>query len=77
MARRTNPRYADGWHQDGAIQYEVKDGFIMSAYNVITKKVVSPLRFGKYEIDYMEGRVKAKTFFENKSGLYYWSDENA
>ena len=38
MARRTNPRYADGWHQDGAIQYEVKDGFIMSAYNVITKK---------------------------------------
>ena len=55
MTKKTDPRYADGWHQDGAIKYEVKDGLIMSAYNVITKQKVSPVRFYKYDIGYMDG----------------------
>ena len=77
MTKKTDPRYADGWHQDGAIKYEVKDGLIMSAYNVITKQKVSPVRFYKYDIGYMDGRVKAKTFIENKSGCDAWSHDRA
>ncbi len=62
--------YPDGWYEKDNVRFEIKDGLIGRGIEISTGKNMTPLYFSRYDIDYVEGEVTAKEFWENKDGGY-------
>lgn len=62
--------YPDGWHEKDNVRFEVKDGLIGRGIEISSGKNMTALYLSTYDIDYVEGEVTAKEFWENIDGGY-------